>query len=180
MAQERHPEANPGLALDNGPIHRTAKLLVKFGDYFANPAQERFDDTGFRRGSAIEFPEIPGEGGRNRELSRIRTSFNRHRGDSDAASTKSDLSRQPSASGSIRDGAASGSDEENALDTPKPETSRPRRDTLEVPTYARRTSGRDGVSTSANIRDSDTTGQGSPAIVVSSNVDTPCPEHVLL
>ena len=182
MAQERNPDAHPGTAFDNGPIRRTAKMFVKFSDYFAQPARERFDDSEFRHGRATsEYPEIPGEEGRNRELSEIRRSFNRHRGDSDAASTRSDLSRQNSGLSIPKGGEPNESDAESTPETPLPQTPKLRRDTLEVPSPARRTSGRDNLSASAISRTSATPpGQSSPAIVVSSNVDTPYPEHVLL
>jgi hypothetical protein len=50
----------------------------------------RFDDSEFRHGKALDFPEIPGESQRNPVLSQIRMQYNKYR-DADGNATPGDL-----------------------------------------------------------------------------------------
>ncbi|KAF2211309.1 hypothetical protein CERZMDRAFT_112742 [Cercospora zeae-maydis SCOH1-5] len=79
--ERREMEAfNPGsgAAEDSGPLHQIAKVLISFSDHISNPKRHRFDTSEFRRGSAMDFPEIPGESLRNRALSRTRSTYNEY------------------------------------------------------------------------------------------------------
>lgn len=42
-----------------------AKTLTKIGEYMGNAAPDRFDDSEFKTGRAVNFPELPGEEHRN-------------------------------------------------------------------------------------------------------------------
>ncbi|KAK3725471.1 hypothetical protein LTR37_000441 [Vermiconidia calcicola] len=89
----------------------------------------RSDITAFRQGKAFEFPEIPGEIHRNRDLSRIRSGYSqRHESES---SIRSGISRTRSRTGSFRSVSLEACVEGAAISP----TSKPtkRRDTLEVP-----------------------------------------------
>jgi hypothetical protein len=53
-----------------------ASVLTKVGNYVGNASQARFDDSEFKKGKAVDFPEIPGEDYRNLKLLRIREIYN--------------------------------------------------------------------------------------------------------
>ncbi|KAK5724925.1 hypothetical protein LTR17_013414 [Elasticomyces elasticus] len=77
---------------EKGLKHRLARLLLRASDHFGAVAREVFDDSEFRQGRATsEFPEVPGENNRNRELSRIRTTYSQSQRHDDSGSF--DLSR---------------------------------------------------------------------------------------
>lgn len=57
---------------DAGNRRRFASTLSRIGDYIGQPSHKRFDYSEFQRGPAMNYPEIPGEGNRNRELSQLR------------------------------------------------------------------------------------------------------------
>ncbi|KAM3083118.1 hypothetical protein ACMFMG_003783 [Clarireedia jacksonii] len=62
---------------DQAKHRRTvARALTKVGNYVGNVAQKRFDDSEFKTGKAIDFPEIPGEEHRNQRLPQIRETYN--------------------------------------------------------------------------------------------------------
>lgn len=56
---------------DAGNRRKVAKALSTIGNYLGNAAEDRFDDSEFKRGKALDFPEIPGEEGRNSALPRM-------------------------------------------------------------------------------------------------------------
>lgn len=177
MEEERNPEANPGAALDSGLMRKVAKIFIRLSDYFL-PARERFDDTEFRRGSAVDYPEIPGEQHRNRELSRIRTQFNSPR-DSDDSITSAVRSLH---SRSSSFGSRMGVERPSVSAEPTSPIRRDTSNTLEVPAPTHRSSlPRNPVSEPEMRRiHTRTDSQNTPAIVLSSNPDSPYPSHVVL
>ncbi|KAK2802009.1 hypothetical protein FQN51_004919 [Onygenales sp. PD_10] len=66
---------------DTGGRRKIAKALTTIGNYLSNAAHDRVDDSEFKTGPALDFPEIPGEIRRNPELTRIRGQYNQDRGD---------------------------------------------------------------------------------------------------
>ena len=93
-------------SLDVGGRHRVAKALFAVGDYFSTAAPDRFDDSDFKHGKAVDFPEIPGEEQRNRSLRQIREQYN-HGRDSDTNMTPV-LNRSRSRATSFNGSVASG------------------------------------------------------------------------
>ncbi|KAI0477261.1 hypothetical protein GGR56DRAFT_398945 [Xylariaceae sp. FL0804] len=65
--------------VDRGNRHKFAKMLTSIGDYVGTAAADRFDDSEFRRGRAVDWPLIPGEEERNPELRRIQQLYNPRR-----------------------------------------------------------------------------------------------------
>lgn len=123
-------------------IRKIAKVFMRFSNHLGTPAFERFDDSEFRRGRATDYPEIPGETGRNRNLSRIRTQYSETRV---SESNDASRSRAGSGTGSIRSArSASGGAEE--LPSPTSPVTPRRRDTLEVPTNVHLSNTRDQSS----------------------------------
>lgn len=64
---------------DTGGRHRVARILTVISDQLGAAAHT--DNTEFKRGKALDFPEIPGEANRNKALSRIRETYNQARDD---------------------------------------------------------------------------------------------------
>ncbi|KAI0594735.1 hypothetical protein F4775DRAFT_572805 [Biscogniauxia sp. FL1348] len=70
------PSRNSQSPLDqNGHIHddvgyrrKVARALTRLSNYLGNAGADRFDDSDFRRGRAVDFPEIPAERERNGRL----------------------------------------------------------------------------------------------------------------
>lgn len=60
---------------DAGNRRKFASTLSRIGDYIGTPSHKRFDYSEFQRGPAMNYPEIPGEGYRNRELSQLRNNW---------------------------------------------------------------------------------------------------------
>lgn len=54
--------------VDAGGRRKFAKVLTRIGNYVGTAAQKRFDDSEFKHGKAVDFPEIPGEQHRNSAL----------------------------------------------------------------------------------------------------------------
>jgi hypothetical protein len=93
---------------DTGNRRKVAQGLTAVADYLGTPALDRFDDSEFKHGKAVDFPEIPGEEHRNRALPQIRTQYNQTR-DEDGnvtplAREQSSHSRAPSITGSFVSG----------------------------------------------------------------------------
>jgi hypothetical protein len=93
---------------DTGNRRKVAQGLTAVADYLGTPALDRFDDSEFKHGKAVDFPEIPGEEHRNKALHRIRTQYNPTR-DEDGNVTPlarefSSHSRAPSINGSFVSG----------------------------------------------------------------------------
>ena len=104
---ERMPTTHPLAPVqDVGNRRKVAKALTEIHNYLGTAAHDRFDDSAFKRGKALDFPEIPGEEHRNRALPQIREQYNLSR-DVEGNVTPEQRSRA-SFTGSI----ASGSDVE--------------------------------------------------------------------
>ena len=56
---------------DAGNRRKVAKALSTVANYLGTASEGQFDDSEFKRGKALDFPEIPGEEGRNSELPRM-------------------------------------------------------------------------------------------------------------
>ncbi|USW56511.1 hypothetical protein Slin15195_G098300 [Septoria linicola] len=190
MARERtrreQEETEPGSGGEegSGPLHQVARFFISFSDHISHPKQHRFDTSDFRRGSAMNFPEIPGESLRNRALSRTRSTYNEYahstRDSSESVrSGRSRLSRQRS--NTLSNG---GSKDALRLDRTSTEMeqvagapdllarTRTRRDTLEVPTSPMHRSSTQGSLPVAPDPDPVSTSESpsAPAIVVSSDI----------
>ncbi|KAI1485196.1 hypothetical protein F5X96DRAFT_691239 [Biscogniauxia mediterranea] len=66
----------------NGRIHddvgyrrKVARALTRLSNYLGNAGADRFDDSGFRRGRAVDFPEIPATRARNGNLFWIKKQY---------------------------------------------------------------------------------------------------------
>lgn len=62
--------------IDTGGRLRVAKAFAKVAKGVGSAAHELFDDSEFRRGKAVDWPEIPGEAYRSSNLHRIRQIYN--------------------------------------------------------------------------------------------------------
>lgn len=58
--------------VEGGSRHRVAEFLTSVGHTLGTATQDSFDISKFRDGPALEFPEIPGEKERNRDLNRVK------------------------------------------------------------------------------------------------------------
>jgi hypothetical protein len=184
---------------DAGNRRKVAQTLAAFGEYIGNAAPDRFDDSDFKHGKALDFPEIPGEEQRNPDLHRVRREYNALR-DDDGNVTP--LSRIPSRAASFVSVGSRGSMERSATlpasprspherisfdlptpDSPTPGSSgglpRPRRDTLEVPAPVHQShhhhhhrNSLSGSGSSIGHIDAMPKGPSSPTIVVSSEPES--------
>lgn len=166
LGQEKPPS-------DLGNRRKVANVLTAIGNYVGTAAEFRLDDSEFKHGKAVDFPEIPGEDQRNPNLPHIREAYNQTR-DADGNITPIlRPSRAPSINGSIISGLdieggagtsepASPRSPTSQFSTPPANSDRPRirRDTLEVPSQAHHNMLRYDTSRSES--------QTSPVIVVSS------------
>ncbi|KAI5921252.1 hypothetical protein F4810DRAFT_722723 [Camillea tinctor] len=69
LDQKGHADDNEGFA------GKVARGLTRFSTYLGNVGAGRFDDSGFRLGRAVDFPEIPAERARNPFLSQIKDRY---------------------------------------------------------------------------------------------------------
>lgn len=69
-------QARRSLTADTGNRRKVARTLTAMGNYLSNAMHDRLDDSGFKHGKALDFPEIPGEEHRNRALRQIREQYN--------------------------------------------------------------------------------------------------------
>ncbi|KAI6085022.1 hypothetical protein F4821DRAFT_162852 [Hypoxylon rubiginosum] len=83
--------------VDVGHRRKVAKALMSISNYLGTASQDRFDDSEFKHGKALDFPEIPAEEIRNPDLPHIREVYNQPH-DEDA---NKNLSKRPSRSGSF-------------------------------------------------------------------------------
>ncbi|KAI9642351.1 hypothetical protein NHQ30_009155 [Ciborinia camelliae] len=170
---------------DVGNRRKVANILTAIGNYVGTAAQFRLDDSEFKHGKAVDFPEIPGEDNRNPNLQHIRETYNQPR-DPDGNTTPAFRpSRAPSINGSIisrldiEDGTAMAEPTSpwspaSQLSSPTANGDRPRlrQDTLEVPSQVHHNLTRYEISRSES--------QNSPVIVVSSETtDMPSLVHTL-
>ena len=175
---------------DLGNRRKVAKTLTAIGTYLGTAAPDRFDDSEFKRGKALDYPELPGEELRNENLPQIRRDYNKSREEDDENVLHMHHSRTGSYAGSIasRRSAEVGSsraasphspplqNDRTSFDVPNQTGGmrRTRRDTLEVPSPSHLNPSRNNtLFPSITIP----YGQGSPAIMVSPDPDTPSPAH---
>ncbi|KAI1779081.1 hypothetical protein F4818DRAFT_238838 [Hypoxylon cercidicola] len=93
-SSERMSTASRLPVADVGHRRKVAKALLRVSDYLGTASQDRFDDSEFKHGKALDFPEVPAEEMRNKKLPQIRETYNQHREDESA-------SKRPSRSGSV-------------------------------------------------------------------------------
>ncbi|XXH02796.1 hypothetical protein Hte_009183 [Hypoxylon texense] len=98
-SSERMFMANRSPMTDVGHRRKIAKGLMKVSNYLGTASEDRFDDSEFKHGKALDFPEVPAEEMRNKDLPQIREIYNQHRDDDDNISRR--LSRSGSFGGSI-------------------------------------------------------------------------------
>ena len=111
---------------DRGYRRKVANTFNNIGSFFGTASRDRFDDSEFQHGAGRDFPEIPGEEHRNRDLRQIRELYNQRwevdRNDSTG------LRRQHSRAGSVAPSIASGRDIEvtppSRAPSPRPPLSR--------------------------------------------------------
>jgi hypothetical protein len=115
LAGEIDPKGK--LSSDAGNRRKVAKALTTMNNYLGTAAHDRFDDSEFKRGKAVDFPEIPGEERRNRALPQIREQYNQYQ-DTDGNVTPV-LREQPSRAGRFTDSVASGLGVEGSSTTPR-------------------------------------------------------------
>ncbi|KAI1121402.1 hypothetical protein F5Y10DRAFT_102068 [Nemania abortiva] len=175
-----------------------ASWLNRFADYIGTAAPDRYDNSVFREGQS-EFPEIPGEAGRNADLDDIRARYKSGRQQEDGASIISFSSFHNSESGPANRGTSpsrsprpvsrsnttpAGPSEYSGLELNRTITSpsqftgrRLRRDTLEVPEPPRPVHVRPRNNLSSLIPSPTTIldTQGSPKIVLSTEPEEASP-----
>ncbi|KAM0109325.1 hypothetical protein ACP6JB_004912 [Aspergillus fumigatus] len=88
---------------DQGSRRKIARTLFAVSNWMSNAAHDRYQNSDFKNGPALRFPEIPGEENRNGELNKIRKQYNRGQNTDEFSTSGSPerLSRVPSFRGSI-------------------------------------------------------------------------------
>ena len=84
--------------IDRNSRHKVASTFEWIGDKLGTPAPEAFDDSGFQRGPAADWPQVPGENERNPELHKTIASYKILR---DSEGNAEPLRRQRSQTGSF-------------------------------------------------------------------------------
>ncbi|KAI0172675.1 hypothetical protein GGR52DRAFT_417172 [Hypoxylon sp. FL1284] len=192
------PERTSTAGRDVGHRRKVAKVLTKISNYLGTASEHQFDDSEFRHGKAMDFPEIPGEEMRNPALMQIRQVYNQPRDEDENAG--SSPGKRPSRSGSFARSVRSTTSAEGSarmsrapsihqppspvsrgtFDLGEPSSSdargRPtqRRATLEVPeqTYQGSLHYARSPSPAATIDTTVSNVPGSPAIVISPDPNT--------
>ncbi|RHZ73109.1 hypothetical protein CDV55_108034 [Aspergillus turcosus] len=85
---------------DQGSRRKIARTLFAVSNWMSIAAHDRYQNSDFKSGPALRFPEIPGEENRNGDLNKIRKQYNRDEFDTSGSPDR--LSRVPSFTGSIR------------------------------------------------------------------------------
>ncbi|KAI1650927.1 uncharacterized protein F4817DRAFT_213905 [Daldinia loculata] len=80
---ESRPSVN-----DIGNRRKVYNTLLVVSNYLGTASQDRFDDSEFKHGKAIDFPEIPAEDKRNPDLPRVREAYNHYRNEDESASIR--------------------------------------------------------------------------------------------
>ncbi|KAI1658788.1 hypothetical protein F4813DRAFT_356270 [Daldinia decipiens] len=80
---ESRPSVN-----DIGNRRKVYNTLLVVSNYLGTASQDRFDDSEFKHGKAIDFPEIPAEDKRNPDLARVREAYNHHRNEDESSSIR--------------------------------------------------------------------------------------------
>ena len=142
--------------------------LTTVAEYVGTPQKKSYDDAGFRRGRAMRFPEIPGEGMRNPDLHQIVEQW-----------TSRDPSREPSIRSGTVGAARERSNTADTLQPPSPTYTRTSRDSLNPPTPSQvkhvgtsvreRMVGGEGGGLRSDIGVGSMREQSPPAIVVTSD-----------
>ncbi|RYP30302.1 hypothetical protein DL767_006336 [Monosporascus sp. MG133] len=124
---------------DAGYRRKVARALLKINSYFETPTLDRFDDSEFKHGEALGFPEVPGEDYRNPTLRRAREQYKQNR---EAENTSPDLSRQHSQADSFARSVSSGFGGEGSSESRTGLSQKPgsSRSTSPVPDRGRRSS----------------------------------------
>jgi hypothetical protein len=193
-----------GSVSDQGGRLTVAAKLKAFADYMGTASPDRFDISTFRGSPANDFPEIPGEQQRNRQLQQIRITYNEPREDEDSRSIRSARPRSRAASfnGNTASGFGIGREGLTRSRTASPVRPRPsplvgnggsfepqhpasdpigtrvRRATLEVPSPVPRTPTRLATPTSPVV--TVPTDINSPVIVVSDSEALPSPSGLAI
>lgn len=102
FSDELSRRTSEAVTVDAGKRRTVAQAFLKASKIMGMAAREWTDDSEFQRGRAQDFPEIPGEASRNRQLSQIRTQYNRPRGDDGLITPRPARSRASSFVGSLR------------------------------------------------------------------------------
>ncbi|KAI1392065.1 uncharacterized protein F4822DRAFT_389540 [Hypoxylon trugodes] len=89
---------------DIGGRRKVAKALMVVSDYLGTASRDRFDDSDFKHGKALDFPEVPAEEMRNPDLPRVREAYNNHHSDDE---NHFGTSTRPSRAGSYAGSVAS-------------------------------------------------------------------------
>lgn len=119
-------QAEPSRPDDMGYRLKVAKALTGFANYLGTPGHDLFDDSEFKSGKALDFPEIPAEEQRNPDLPQIREQYNQHRAaDNDTHTPRRQSSRAGSVTGSVASGVGiEGSARVSRAASPQPPQSR--------------------------------------------------------
>lgn len=124
---------------DAGNRRKVANVLTAISNYVGTAAYERFDDSEFKRGKAVDFPEIPGEEHRNRELPRIREQYNQYQDAHGNVRLREQRSRAGSFTNSVASGlGVEGSSTKSRAASPQPPQSPHSSSPLPSPTTPRR------------------------------------------
>ncbi|KAH0495118.1 hypothetical protein TgHK011_008685 [Trichoderma gracile] len=103
VAMQRHTSSNstvrPPSTTGSSSRRRVARIIVSVGETLGSKAHNLVDDSEFRRGKAVDWPETPGESWRNQRLRVTRALYNPSR---DADGNATPLPRSPSRAGSSR------------------------------------------------------------------------------
>jgi hypothetical protein len=132
-----------------GTRRNVAGWLNTVAEYVGTPQKKSYDDAGFRRGRAMGFPQIPGEGNRNPDLHQINVQW-----------ASRDPSREPSIRSATSGAARERSNTTDTLQLPSPTHHRPSRESSNLPTRSEMTQ----ITSSARE-------QSPPAIVVTPDPD---------
>jgi hypothetical protein len=76
---QRSWTTNTGGDRDPAGRRRVGRALTALGEFLGTPSAGQYDLSEFKKGPAVDYPELPGENLRNRELSRIRRGYNQPR-----------------------------------------------------------------------------------------------------
>lgn len=85
---------------DAGNRRKVAHALMWVGKTLGTPAPDAYDNSGFLMGPAADWPEVPGEAGRNPDLAATYESYNRGR-DLEGGAATTTLRRERSRAGSF-------------------------------------------------------------------------------
>ncbi|KAK5996793.1 hypothetical protein PT974_02136 [Cladobotryum mycophilum] len=126
---QRHISSHDGLSkrpvsADNGSRRKVAEVMIAAGNFLGTAAHDWFDLSEFRRGLAVNYPEIPGEGFRNENFWRIKKQYDPQR---DADGNASPMPRSHSRTRSFVGSISSGQDIEGGGPLARTASPRPRR-----------------------------------------------------